>query len=40
MPSMEFVITWVRKKTRQGFIHYICDNLTRNINTFANDDGW
>ena len=25
--SMEFVITWVRKKTRQGFIHYICDKL-------------
>jgi hypothetical protein len=21
VPSMEFVITWVRKKTRQGFIH-------------------
>jgi hypothetical protein len=27
VPSMEFVITWVRKKTRQGFIHYICDKL-------------
>jgi hypothetical protein len=21
VPSMEFVVTWVRKKTRQGFIH-------------------
>ena len=27
VPSMEFVVTWVRKKTRQGFIHYICDKL-------------
>ena len=27
VPSMEFVITWVRKKTRQGFIHYISDKL-------------
>jgi hypothetical protein len=27
VPSMEFVITWVRKKTRQGFIHYIWDKL-------------
>jgi uncharacterized protein (DUF433 family) len=27
VPSMEFVITWVRKKTRQGFIHYIYDKL-------------
>ena len=27
VPSMEFVMTWVRKKTRQGFIHYICDKL-------------
>src|SRR5262249_54339548 len=25
--SMEFIITWVRKKTRQRFIHYICDKL-------------
>jgi len=24
---MEFVITWVRKKTTQGFIHYIWDKL-------------
>jgi hypothetical protein len=21
VPSMEFVVTWVRKKTRQGFVH-------------------
>jgi hypothetical protein len=27
VPSMEFVMTWVRKKSRQGFIHYICDKL-------------
>ena len=27
VPSMEFVITWVRKKTTQGFIHYIWDKL-------------
>ena len=27
VPSMEFVMTWVRKKTRQGFIHYVCDKL-------------
>ena len=27
MPSMEVVITWVRKKTKQGFIHYVCDKL-------------
>jgi hypothetical protein len=27
VPSMGFVLTWVRKKTRQGFIHYICDKL-------------
>lgn len=27
VPSMEFVITWVRKKTRQGFVHYIWDKL-------------
>lgn len=27
VPSMEFVVMWVRKKTRQGFIHYICDKL-------------
>jgi hypothetical protein len=27
VPSMEFVITWVRKKTRQRFIHYIWDKL-------------
>ena len=27
LPSMEFVMTWVRKKTRHGFIHYICDKL-------------
>ena len=27
VPSMEFVIAWVRKKTRQAFIHYIWDKL-------------
>ena len=27
VPSMGFVITWVRKKTRQGFIHYIWNKL-------------
>jgi DDE family transposase len=27
MPSIEFVITWVRKKTKQRFIRYICDKL-------------
>ncbi|MFY9795626.1 MAG: transposase [Candidatus Nitrosopolaris sp.] len=31
VPSMEFVITWVRKKTRQGFIHYISDKLKQGI---------
>jgi hypothetical protein len=31
VPSMEFVLTWVRKKTRQGFIHYICDKLKQGI---------
>jgi hypothetical protein len=31
VPSMEFVITWVRKKTRQGFIHYIWDKLKQGI---------
>ena len=25
VPSMESVITWVRKKARQGFIRYIYD---------------
>ena len=25
--SMEFVITWVRKKAKHGFVHYICDKL-------------
>ena len=41
VPSMEFVITWVRKKTRQG-IHplHMGQIKTRNINTFANNDGW
>jgi hypothetical protein len=28
---MEFVITWVRKKTRHGFIHYIWDKLKQGI---------
>jgi len=27
MPSIEFVITWVRKKTKQQFVRYICDKL-------------
>ena len=27
VPSMEFVMTWLRKKTRQGFIHYIWNKL-------------
>jgi DDE superfamily endonuclease len=27
VPSMEFVITWIRKKTRQRFIHYIGKKL-------------
>jgi hypothetical protein len=27
MPSMEFVITWVRKKAKQRFVRYICDRL-------------
>lgn len=27
MPSMEFVITWVRKKAKQRFVRYICDKL-------------
>jgi DDE family transposase len=27
MPSIEFVITWVRKKTKQRFVRYICDKL-------------
>lgn len=31
VPSMEFVITWVRKKARQGFIHYIWDKLKQGI---------
>jgi DDE superfamily endonuclease len=31
VPSMEFVITWVRKKTRHGFIHYIWDKLKQGI---------
>jgi hypothetical protein len=31
VPSMEFVITWVRKKTRHGFIHYISDKLKQGI---------
>ena len=31
VPSMEFVIMWVRKKTRQGFIHYIWDKLKQGI---------
>ena len=29
VPSMEFVVMWVRKKTRQGFIHYIWDKLKK-----------
>ncbi|MFZ0511917.1 MAG: hypothetical protein WAM14_09950, partial [Candidatus Nitrosopolaris sp.] len=31
MPSMEFVMSWVRKKTRQGFIHYIWNKLKQGI---------
>ena len=31
VPSMEFVMTWVRKKTRQGFIHYIWNKLKQGI---------
>ena len=31
VPSMQFVIMWVRKKTRQGFIHYIWDKLKQGI---------
>jgi hypothetical protein len=31
VPSMEFVITWVRKKTRHGFILYIWDKLKQGI---------
>jgi len=31
VPSMEFVIMWVRKKTRHGFIHYIWDKLKQGI---------
>jgi hypothetical protein len=31
VPSMEFVIMWVRKKTTQGFIHYIWDKLKQGI---------
>ena len=31
VPSMEFVITWVRKKARQAFIHYIWDKLKQGI---------
>ena len=27
IPSIEFVITWVRKKTKQRFVRYICDKL-------------
>ena len=27
MPSIEFVITWVRKKTKQRFVRYICDKF-------------
>ena len=27
MRSMEFVITWVRKKAKHGFVHYIFDKL-------------
>lgn len=27
MPSIEFVITWVRKKTKQRFVRYICNKL-------------
>lgn len=38
VPSMEFVITWVRKKTRQGFIHYIWDKLKQG--TFDNNESW
>ncbi len=29
MRSMEFVITWVRKKAKHRFVHYICDKLTQ-----------
>ena len=29
MPSIEFVITWVRKKTKQRFVRYICDKFKR-----------
>jgi hypothetical protein len=28
---MEFVMSWVRKKTRQGFIHYIWNKLKQGI---------
>lgn len=31
VPSMEFVMSWVRKKTRQGFIHYIWNKLKQGI---------
>jgi hypothetical protein len=31
VPSMEFVMSWVRKKTRQGFIHYIWNKLKQEI---------
>ena len=31
VPSMEFVMSWVRKKTRQGFIHYIWNKLKQAI---------
>ncbi|MGB6526556.1 MAG: hypothetical protein WBF33_00465, partial [Candidatus Nitrosopolaris sp.] len=31
VPSMEFVMSWVRKKTRQRFIHYIWNKLKQGI---------
>ncbi|MGC1927504.1 MAG: hypothetical protein WA667_00900, partial [Candidatus Nitrosopolaris sp.] len=27
MRSMDFVITWVMKKAKHGFVHYMCDKL-------------
>jgi hypothetical protein len=31
VPSMEFVIAWVRNKVRQVFIHYIWDKLKQGL---------
>ncbi|MFZ0510656.1 MAG: hypothetical protein WAM14_03540 [Candidatus Nitrosopolaris sp.] len=31
MRSMEFVITWVRKKAKHGFVHYVCDKLKQGM---------